>query len=962
VLAVLLVIGVAPVIGAATVRSRSVPQETPATILAIPTTTPQAEPTYCCSNSFSPLEALVLDSSGNPVSGVTVTFTDPSSGPSAYLASNNNTEQDITDAQGVAILSDASENGTNGTYQLTASALGVSTPAVFSLSNTSSAPDTLNPVLTTTPQSTEVGTAFVTDLQATLTDSSGEGVAGTPVTFTAYTGLESGLSGQASATFSGGLTTVTEDTDDEGVATAPSLTGNSTSGPFVVTASVADTYDPAVFNMTNLSAAPGTIIAVPTTTPQAEQSCNYCNHFSPLEALVLDSSGNPVSGVTVTFTDPSSGPSANLANNNTEQDITDAQGIATSSSASTNGTNGTYQLTASAPGVSTPAVFSLSNTSSAPDTLNPVLTTTPQSTEVGTAFATDLQATLTDSSGSAVAGVPVTFTAYTGLESGLSGQASATFSGDVTTVVEDTNSDGIATAPSLTANLMTGAFVVTASVPDTYEPAVFEMTNTDSSSTTLVLSSSNVTYGDEQVENVSVTVSPQYSGSTPTGTVTVKESNTTLCVTTLSSGKGSCTLSATQLDAGTYSLVATYSGSTDFGASSSAKETLSVGQATPSTPMISNLPASGTYGGSFTATVSTTGDGTTSVTSNSTSVCTVSNLVVSYVGVGTCSLTAHVAAGTDYSAADGTAQSFSVNPATPKTALKLSATKVTYGDEGVEHFSVTVSPQYSGTTATGTVTVKQSTTTLCVITLKSGKGSCTLSAEKLAVGTYGLVATYKGSTDFDGSASAKESVTVAKATSKTTLKLSAAKVTYGDEQIEHLSVTVSPQYSGTTATGTVTVKQSTTTLCVITLKSGKGSCTLSAEKLAVGTYGLVATYKGSTDFGGSASAKESVTVAKATSKTSLKLSAAKVTYGDGSVEHLSVTVSPQYSGTTATGTVTVKQSTTTPCVITLKSGKGSCTFPAKKLPAGAYSLVATYGGSANFKGSTSAKETLTVVK
>jgi hypothetical protein len=49
-------------------------------------------------------------------------------------------------------------------------------------------------------------------------------------------------------------------------------------------------------------------------------------------------------------------------------------------------------------------------------------------------------------------------------------------------------------------------------------------------------------------------------------------------------------------------------------------------------------------------------------------------------------------------------------------------------------------------------------------------------------------------------------------------------------------------------------------------------------------------------------------------------------------------------------------------VITLKSGKGSCTFPAKKLPAGAYSLVATYGGSANFKGSTSAKETLTVVK
>ena len=82
--------------------------------------------------------------------------------------------------------------------------------------------------------------------------------------------------------------------------------------------------------------------------------------------------------------------------------------------------------------------------------------------------------------------------------------------------------------------------------------------------------------------------------------------------------------------------------------------------ATPTTPTISNLPASGTYGGNFTAIVSTNGDGSTSVTSNSTSICTVSGFVVSYVGVGTCSLTAHVSAGTDYGAADGSAQTFTV--------------------------------------------------------------------------------------------------------------------------------------------------------------------------------------------------------------------------------------------------------------------------------------------------------------
>ena len=111
-------------------------------------------------------------------------------------------------------------------------------------------------------------------------------------------------------------------------------------------------------------------------------------------------------------------------------------------------------------------------------------------------------------------------------------------------------------------------------------------------------------------------------------------------------------------------------------------------------------------------------------------------------------------------------------------------------------------------------------------------------------------------------ASPAQTFTVGRATSKTTLKLSAAKVTYGDEQVEHLSVTVTPQYPGTTPTGKVTIKASTTSLCVVKLKSGKVSCTLSAKRLKTGTYHLVASYGGSTNFKGSTSAKETLTVAK----------------------------------------------------------------------------------------------------
>jgi len=128
------------------------------------------------------------------------------------------------------------------------------------------------------------------------------------------------------------------------------------------------------------------------------------------------------------------------------------------------------------------------------------------------------------------------------------------------------------------------------------------------------------------------------------------------------------------------------------------------------------------------------------------------------------------------------------------------------------------------------------------------------------VGNYQVVAAYPGDGSFAPSVtSGRVLVTAA---SGTALKLSARKVTYGHEQTEHLSVRVLPQYSGSTPTGTVRVKQSSTTLCVIKLSSGKGSCTLSAKKLKVGTYHLVATYGGSTNFKGSRSAEETLRVVR----------------------------------------------------------------------------------------------------
>jgi Bacterial Ig-like domain (group 3) len=93
----------------------------------------------------------------------------------------------------------------------------------------------------------------------------------------------------------------------------------------------------------------------------------------------------------------------------------------------------------------------------------------------------------------------------------------------------------------------------------------------------------------------------------------------------------------------------------------------------------------------------------------------------------------------------------------------------------------------------------------------------------------------------------------------TAMALSRAKVTYGHEQSERIVVTVKAQYSGTPA-GTVTVRAGSATVCTVTLRSGKGSCTLTARKLRRGTYYLIASYHGDQDFLGSTSAKKTLTV------------------------------------------------------------------------------------------------------
>jgi len=400
---------------------------------------------------LQPLVATVT-TGGVPTPNFMVTFTaNQSSGASGNFANSTQTDIEITTANGVATSALFTANGSaGGPYTVTAMGTTVGA-ANFFLTNV--ATSSLSIAATGgNSQSAGVSTAFGTKLSATVMGN-GVGVGGVTVMFSAP-------ALGASGTFANGTAFDTEMTDATGMATSTTFTANSTSGAYIVAASISGALaTPANFSLTNS----GVSIAAAAGTPQSSIGVTP---FATNLAATVTASGSPMSGVTVTFTAPSSGASGTFAGGGmTATTATNGSGVATAPVFTPNGTSGSFTVTASAPGATAPASFSLTN-------IIPVLAPTGgnlQTATVSTDFGTALQATAT-SNGSPVPGLTVTFTAPA---SGASG----TFAGGGITDVETTNALGIATATQFKANSTAGAFTLTASAPGATS-ANFNLTNT----------------------------------------------------------------------------------------------------------------------------------------------------------------------------------------------------------------------------------------------------------------------------------------------------------------------------------------------------------------------------------------------------------------------------------------------------------------------------------------------------
>ena len=392
----------------------------------------------------------------------------------------------------------------------------------------------------------------------------------------------------------------------------------------------------------------------------------------------------------------------------------------------------------------------------------------------------------------------------------------------------------------------------------------------DSSTTALSLSKASVTYGAENGETFTVTVTGT-STSLPTGTVSVKTGSVTLCSTTnltkktSSSVTATCSLSPAEQAAGTYSVTAVYGGDSYNAGSTSSVQSLSVNQDSTAT-VLQGLPTAVAYGSEQKAVFGVavlTGNGeplpatepitvvvgTTSCVASLTptplgavGVCSVASAALP---VGSYKVSASYAGDIDLKASSGSAVvGLTVTGAVTSISLSLSASSVTYGNESSEVFSANVTS--SAGTPTGTVTVGSSAGTLCQITLVSGSGSCRLTPSQLAGGTVSsVVASYGANGNFAGSSSSPAlSFTVAKDTTTTKVSESPTKVTSGAESAAVFTVTVTTAHAEAVPSNETVKVTVGTASCTATLSGGSGTCKIANNALAAGSYAVSATYGG----------------------------------------------------------------------------------------------------------------------
>ena len=275
---------------------------------------------------------------------------------------------------------------------------------------------------------------------------------------------------------------------------------------------------------------------------------------------------------------------------------------------------------------------------------------------------------------------------------------------------------------------------------------------------------------------------------------------------TMTSGTGNCTVTFNQ------------AGSTSYDPAPTVTQTTTAQKATP-TISINNLPTSGVNGGSFIPTFAYTGDGTISVTSSTQGRCRVSGSVVNFVGGGTCTLTAQATATANATAAFGSPQSFTINPAPATISISNIPSSAAYGGSFKPTYAYIGKGQTSATSSTpSTCTVANNGVVDFV-----GVGTCTLTANATATADY-LAAT-----------GSPQSFAIGQATPTISIK------NIPNNARKNGSFTPTYNYVGDGSTSTTSSTPSVCTVSgsTVSFTAAGGTCTLTAHATAGAHYSAV---------------------------------------------------------------------------------------------------------------------------
>jgi hypothetical protein len=428
-----------------------------------PTTTPSCKPNDLRLAAGSPqtakvgtafqtnLQVVLANKSGcaltGSLSGVSVTFTAPSGGPSGTFASSgSNTATVGTDASGAAVAPTFTANSSEGDYEVRAESRYGS--VTFYLTNTAAGVAASIAATSPSEQAATINSQYAQPLQVRVLDAHGAAVKGVTVTFA----LGTGASG-AGASFLGGGAQTTAETDASGLATSPAVVANDKPGPFTATASASGIATVVSFSLDNHAAS----YAIKATSSAAQTATINKRYATPLQAQVLDQAGQPIEGATVTFslgTGPSGATASFVGGAGAQATaLTDASGKASSPAFTANGISGRFSATATVPGGISPVSYALRNLAGRLSS-----TQAAQTATVNRRFRQRLRARLLDARGQGLDGISVTFT----ISKAASG-ASASFLDGTAQAAATTDAAGWATSPTLVANNVAGRFTATAS-------------------------------------------------------------------------------------------------------------------------------------------------------------------------------------------------------------------------------------------------------------------------------------------------------------------------------------------------------------------------------------------------------------------------------------------------------------------------------------------------------------------